>query len=190
MADDKKKDAPKKDDPKKEASKSAPAEGEEGVDGEAPKKKNHLLLIVIVGGILIGGGIAAAVLLLLGGEEDPVEAEHVEVAAPVTPPEIENIAFYDVPPMTVDLMTDGRSSRFLKMKIALELDAKSDLTNMEKIVPRVQDDMQNFLRTMRVEDVKGTAGLQRLKEGLLLRAKQSAAPVPIRNVLFKELLVQ
>ena len=43
---------------------------------------------------------------------------------------------------------------------------------------------------MRVEDLKGSAGMYRLREELLGRVNAAAAPVKVSDILFKEMLVQ
>ena len=47
-----------------------------------------------------------------------------------------------------------------------------------------------YLRELRVDDLHGSAGIYRLKEELLRRVSVAAYPVLIRDVLFKEMLVQ
>jgi flagellar FliL protein len=43
---------------------------------------------------------------------------------------------------------------------------------------------------VRVEDLQGSDGLQRLREELLLRAQKAAAPTVIKDILFKVVQVQ
>ena len=58
------------------------------------------------------------------------------------------------------------------------------------IQPRIIDRFQVYLRELRVEDLEGSAGMQRLREELLNRVNKVAHPVKVRDVLFAELLVQ
>jgi flagellar FliL protein len=186
MADDEVKE--KEEAEAKEAEEDGAEETEEGdEEGGQKKKGNKLLVPIVAGGILVGGAIGAVVFLFMGGEEEPAEAleEQVDPLA-----ELSDIAFYDMPQISVNLLTDSRVTRFLKIKVSLELASEADVPALEKLMPRVMDDFQVFLRQLRVEDIKGSTGMHRLKEGLLLRAQQSAAPVKVRNVLFKEIIVQ
>ena len=158
--------------------------GEEGEEGEGKKSGGKKMIIIIAAAaVLVGGVVFGVVFFLLGGsnEEGEVTEEVVEVT---------EVVFYDIPQISTNMLTDGRTNRFLKIKISLELGSELDIPPLEAVMPRVQDDFQTFLRQLRVEDIKGSHGMQRLKEGLLLRANQSAAPVKIRNVLFKEIIVQ
>ena len=46
------------------------------------------------------------------------------------------------------------------------------------------------LRELRLDDLKGSAGVLRLKEELLRRVNVAAAPYKVRDVLLKEMIVQ
>ena len=47
---------------------------------------------------------------------------------------------------------------------------------MQALMPRVVDQFQAYLRELRVDDLKGSAGVLRLKEELLRRVNVAAAP--------------
>ncbi|MFQ5467950.1 MAG: flagellar basal body-associated FliL family protein, partial [Kiloniellaceae bacterium] len=47
-----------------------------------------------------------------------------------------------------------------------------------------------YLRELRIQDLQGSAGLQRLREELLLRVATAAYPAQVRDVLFREMLIQ
>ncbi len=64
------------------------------------------------------------------------------------------------------------------------------MEKLESILPRIVDNFQVYLRELRVEDLNGSAGLQRLREDLLLRVTNAAAPAVVKDVLFRELLIQ
>ncbi|MDD9912143.1 MAG: flagellar basal body-associated FliL family protein [Alphaproteobacteria bacterium] len=156
---------------------------EEGGSGGGGKK---LILFIALGAILIGGAVAGGVFFLMGDSEP--EEEIVEEVDPLA--ELTDVAFFDVPQVSVNLLSDGRASRYLKIKVSLELESEVDVETVKAILPRIQDDFQTFLRQLRPEDIRGSSGMHRLREGLLVRAKQSAAPARVRNVLFKEIVVQ
>jgi flagellar protein FliL len=153
-----------------------------------------LLLLVLIGGVLF--------LLkdtLFGGHADP-DAEHAE--APVTEehaapaehgaPELPPGAgiFFDMPDMLVNLYTDGRRPSFLKLAISLELTAQSDVAVVEANVPRVVDNFQVYLRELRAEDLRGAGGVFRLREELLRRVNTSVHPARVKDILFREMIVQ
>ncbi|PZP39532.1 MAG: hypothetical protein DI585_03850 [Pseudomonas fluorescens] len=159
--------------------------GEATADAGAPvaaKKKKMLLIISIVIAV-VGIAVAVGVVMSMGGskKEDAAE-EHTEIAP---------VAIYDVPEFNLSLLGDDPSSQhFIKIKMSLELVKMADSETVNKILPRLQDDWGGFLRQMRLADLQGSANLQRLKESLLRRANQSLAPVEVKAVYIRELLVQ
>jgi len=78
----------------------------------------------------------------------------------------------------------------LKLSVSLELDDPLIVPDVEKVKPRIIDRFQVYLRELRVEDLRGSGGIYRLREELLARVNSAAAPVKVRDVLFKEMLVQ
>jgi flagellar protein FliL len=141
-----------------------------------------LVLFIILPLLLFGGGGAAAWMLLFQGQpEDEAHAEQEPTHPPV---------YYDLEEMTVNLSTAGKRNSYLKLKLALELGAPEDTETLPNVLPRVVDQFQIYLRGVRVEDLQGSDGLQRLREELLVRARKAAAPADVKDVLFKVVQVQ
>jgi flagellar protein FliL len=153
----------------------------------AKAKKKKMLLIVggAVALVLVLGGAAA--FFLMGGKK--AEDEH-GAADPAAAASAAALVIYDVPQMSVNLASDDADQHFLRAKLALELKVAEDIPAAEAMLARLQDDWQSFLRQMRVEDFRGSAAIERLKENLVLRARQVMAPLTINNVLIREVLVQ
>ena len=165
------------------------ADEEDGSPSETGGK-NKLLIVVALVIFLVVGGVAGA---YFTGLLDPIIAmivgeELVEGDDEITSPE--NAVFYDVGELLVNLNTGGRKSSFLKIRMSLELEDPNDIQRIESIMPRIIDNFQTYLRELRIEDLKGSAGMYRLREELLARASAAAAPVKVSDVLFKEMLVQ
>ena len=170
-------------------------DGEEGEEGEGDESgkggRRKLLIIVALTFLLVIGGVGVSwwlgfldpVIAMLGGGQ----AEQTEETEPVVAKEA---VFYDVPELLVNLNTGGRKSTFLKIRISLEVASLEDVTRVEQIMPRIIDNFQVYLRELRVEDLKGSAGMYRLREELLTRVSAAAAPAKVNDVLFKEMLVQ
>lgn len=170
-------------------------DGEDGDDeegGESPKKqggKKKLLLFVALALFLVVGGAAAAyftgllepLVAMLGGADETAEEE---ATGPV------EAVFFDLPEILVNLNTGRRKSTFLKIRVSLELENAEDVARIEAVMPRIIDNFQVYLRELRVEDLKGSAGMYRLREELLTRVTLAAAPSKVSDVLFKEMLVQ
>ncbi len=119
---------------------------------------------------------------MLGGADETAAEE--ETSGPV------EAVFFDLPEILVNLNTGRRKSTFLKIRVSLELENAEDVARIEAVMPRIIDNFQVYLRELRVEDLKGSAGMYRLREELLTRVTLAAAPSKVSDVLFKEMLVQ
>ncbi len=156
--------------------------------------KLPLKLKLIVGGgtlatLLIGGG-AFYFLHSASPPENTEEAAAPNVkTAPANLPPAQAV-FFDIPDIIVNLQTPDTSQAYLKLSVSLELEKAELKPAIEPVLPRVIDQFQSYLRELRVEDVRGSAGVMRLKEELLRRVNLAVAPTPVRDVLLKEMIVQ
>ena len=98
--------------------------------------------------------------------------------------------YFDLPDMLVNLNTGDRQPSYLKLVVSLELDDERVIEELEKSLPRIVDRFQVYLRELRTEDISGSAGVYRLKEELLIRVNMAIAPHEVRDILFREMLVQ
>jgi flagellar FliL protein len=98
--------------------------------------------------------------------------------------------FYDLPEMLVNINTAGRKRNFLKLRVSLELADEADINIVENVLPRIVDNFQVYLRELRLEDLQGAAGMYRLREELLTRVNAAVRPAQVKDVLFKEMIVQ
>ena len=171
------------------AEEEEPAEGEaetEAAEAEnedaAPKKKSKMLLFIGAGVVvLILVGVLGYFLLAGGGET----GEEEEVVAPKLPS-----VYFDLPEMVVNLSANDKRAQYLKIKIALEAHEQSSLDALQPVMPRILDMFQIYLRELRSSDLRGSAGIFRLKEELLRRINLAIHPNKVNRVLFKEIIVQ
>jgi flagellar FliL protein len=98
--------------------------------------------------------------------------------------------FFELEEMLVSMGRTGRKTSYLKLRISLELAKKEDEQRIKVVMPRIVDNFQIFLRGLRIEELQGSHGLYRVKEELLVRVNAAANPVKVKDVLFKEMLVQ
>lgn len=177
--------------------------------------KKKLLLMVVLPIVLVLGGAAAAyftgladplVAMITGNAateehaEAPAEGaapadEHAKPAAAAAAPAAEGAAavgavFYEMPEMLVNINTAGRTRNFLKIKVSLELNSEADIARIDNVLPRIVDNFQVYLRELRLEDLQGAAGMYRLREELLNRVNAAVRPSQVKDVLFKDMIVQ
>jgi flagellar FliL protein len=166
------------------------AETPEGEGKAAAPRLGRKKLILFIAApllalLLIGAGLYfTGMLNRFVGSESEGEAHQEKPAEP------KKTVFYDLPELLVNLNGAGRKASFLKMSISLELESQVDVARLQAVMPRVIDNFQVYLRELRIEDLRGSGGMYRLREELLLRVNASAAPAKIVDVLFKEMLVQ
>lgn len=98
--------------------------------------------------------------------------------------------YHELPTMLVNLNNTGGDSGFLKLTVSLALDKRSSKQKIKSVTPRIVDSFQVYLRELRVSDLEGSAGMQRLREELLLRVNNTVDNAKVKDVLFKEMLVQ
>lgn len=159
------------------------------VDGQgegAPKKfSGKVIILFIILPLLLIGGIGGAVLMFAGGDETVAEGSEASGAGPKVEP-----VFYELPEFLVNLTTSGNATRYLKMRVSLELHNPENVAKLEAVLPRVLDGFQTYLRELRPEDFEGSTGMFRLKEELLRRINIAVAPIEVHDVLFNEVIVQ
>ncbi|WP_305983990.1 flagellar basal body-associated FliL family protein [Roseibium sp. MMSF_3544] len=164
---------------------AAVEEVEEATESSAGGGKKKLFLFGGIGlVVLLAAGGAAYYFLFASAAPTMMPGETgapVEVQKPVV--------FYDLPEMTVNLATEGRTT-YLKVRIALEVENRAMIDQIQPFLPRILDAFQIYLRELRPADLEGSAGLFRLKEELLRRINLSVYPAKVEGVLFKEILVQ
>jgi flagellar FliL protein len=178
---------------------TAEAERDEDGDGEEaaavqPRKGFGKILgllknkkVLLIGAplllVLLGGGGGAAYYFLLR----PQPATTKPAPAPIVPPQV---VFSDMDSITVNIQSADGTPSYLKITLTLELNNAEEKAAIAPLMPRIIDQFQAYLRELRMDDLKGSAGVLRLKEELLRRANVAAAPYKIRDVLLKEMIVQ
>ena len=143
-----------------------------------------ILLVLGAGGAIFALGGIDGVMHMIKGNSGDAESAPAEKGKPVT------VAYYDLPDILVNLRTDTARPTFLKLTVSLELEKPEDRAEVDRLLPRVIDTFQVYLRELRAEQLQGSAGLFRLREELLARVNAAVRPTRVNDVLFKEMLVQ
>lgn len=165
------------------------AEHEDGGEEEvaAPPRRRwsgkKIFMFLVLPVLLIGGAFQFGLLdSFLGGAEEEESAAEEEPA--------KDAVYFDLPDMIVNLNTTNGQPTYLKLSISLELDDEQTIAQLNKVMPRIVDRFQVYLRELRAEDISGSAGVYRLKEELLSRVNSAVQPHEVQDVLFREMLVQ
>jgi len=162
------------------------AEGETPADAAPPRSGKKKLLIYGGAGMFVL--VAAGAGLYFTGMLDRFIGHKTESAEapPATPP-----VFFELPDFLVNLNSaGGKKANFLKLSVSLQLEKPDDAPRVQAMMPRIIDNFQIYLRDLRIEDLRGSEGIYRLREELLARVNAAVAPVKVSEVLFREMLVQ
>lgn len=179
----------KKEEPAEDLPENGDVSANVNIDDDAllasKKKKKKLIIIVAIVLILVAVGAGLFFSGVLGGHSK-AEPQKQAAGAKIT----EEAAFFDAPDMVINITDAGGRQRFLKLSLSLELAQAADEPALKVVMPRVTDQFQTYLRELKVEDLRGSAGIYRLRQELLSRVRTAAKPVDVRDVLFREILVQ
>ncbi|MBN8871310.1 MAG: flagellar basal body-associated FliL family protein [Rhodospirillales bacterium] len=170
---------------------SAPAAAApEGAEASPKKKSGKGKLILLAVPLLLAGllaglwftGILPGLLGLGEHEAGHAGAETVKAAPPPV--------FVDLPEIVANLNSGSNRQSYLKLQARLEVAKPEDVERIKAAMPRLQDMFQTYLREMRPEELRGSAGTYRLREELIVRANLAAAPARVTDVLFTQMLIQ
>lgn len=163
---------------------------EEGA-GVPATGRRRMLIIAAVATFFIGAGGGAAAYFTgmldgtLGAEDaKPAASGSAALNEPAKP------IFVELPDLVVSLNTNERKSTFLKARVSVEVADAAGVAAVEQLKPRIMDYCQVYLRELRPDDLRGSAGTVRLREELRRRIAAAIAPAEVRDVLFVDLLVQ
>ena len=138
--------------------------------------------------LLLGGGGAGAYFFCLQAAAAKPARRPRREDVPLTPPKV---AFCDMPDILVNIQSNDGTPAYLKLsRVAGTGRRPAEKPASQPLMPRIVDQFQAYLRELRLDDLKGSAGVLRLKEELLRRINVAAAPYHVRDVLLKEMIVQ
>lgn len=152
---------------------------------EAKPSKLPLIIGVVLALAGGGGGFFAVQSGMLGGgggetaeavEEQPIEVEPLP-----------DVAFLEVPPLTVSFGAQT-AAQFLRFRASLEIPSNY-LGEVERILPRVQDVMNSYLRALDVAELEAPGALIRLRAQMLRRVQLVAGEGRVRDLLVLEFVL-
>lgn len=159
------------------------------VTAEEPKKKKlsgkKLVLFILLPLLLLGGGAAAAYFLLFNKAPDAAHEEAAKEEAADTPG-----FYFAMDELQDNLVSTGKRSAFLRLTLWLEVKDEEESKKLAGVMPRIVDQFHTYLRSLRIEDLQGADGVQRMRDELLMRARAAAKPIEIKDVLIKAMLAQ
>jgi flagellar FliL protein len=117
----------------------------------------------------------------------PFQSQEAEGPAPAM---ILAPVLVDMPEIITNLNAGNRRPVYVKMRARIELARARDVASVQAAMPRLMDSFTTFLRETRPEELRGSAGIHRLREELIARSNILLRPGAVTDVLFVELVVQ
>jgi flagellar FliL protein len=153
---------------------------------EPPKSASRRKLIMLAAPVGLLGVCAG--LWFTGIPPRLIGMQHAErtddAAKPPTP------IYFDLPELVANLNSNAQRPNYVKLTARLELTRQEDVERVKAAMPRLQDLFLTYIREMRPQELRGSAGTYRLREELIARANLAAAPARITDVLFTQMLIQ
>jgi flagellar FliL protein len=177
---------------------------EESGEEEAPKKgKSKLIIILVVALVVVGGGGFAAYKFLLSGPEEPPAVTVGEEGGPMAEGgeestemgdapaggETKGAAIYPLDPFIVNL-ADPVGNRYLKVKVALQLDNEPLQAEVERKIAPIRDGFLLLLSSKNLAQINTTEGKLKLRSELLHRVNQVLKKGRVTTIYFTEFVVQ
>ena len=157
-------------------------------DVGGPKKTGKAVLIVGAVLALLGAAsgyyVTSSALLSEGGES--VEKSAAAIADGHAVEALPAVEFIDLPAVIVSVNTG--ESRHLKFHAQLEVNA-GQFSEVEKMIPRIMDVMNSYLRAIDLTDLEDSLALVRIRGHLLRRIQIVVGEGRVRDVLVMEFVL-
>ena len=98
-----------------------------------------------------------------------------------------DFTYYDIPRLNV-VVGSGNTATHVRIDLSLEV-GKDDLSVIEGYQPRITARLNRFLMTINPDRMQKANWLPWLRSQMLGQINRAGAPVPVHNVLFRQLVV-
>ena len=138
------------------------------------------VLAVLVGG---GGGFWAAYSGLIPAAGTPSVATGASFQAGA----LADVEFVPVEPMVISL-SPAADNKHLRFRAQLEVPSRH-ASDVEKLMPRVIDVLNGYLRALEIRDLESAASMTRLRAQMLRRVQIVAGPDRVNDLLIMEFVL-
>jgi len=148
---------------------------------EAPPKKSKMplilsLVLALVGG---GGGFYLTWSGMIMGDETESDVADTDNLAPIG-----DFVYVPIDPLVISLRQPAQS-KHLRFRAQMEVPSKYR-ADVEKLLPRVTDILNGYLRAVKVEDLESPSILLRLRSQMLHRIEVVVGPDRVKDLLIME----
>lgn len=162
--------------------------------GDNKKGKNTKKIILIGISILLILIIASIFFILPGtgliGHKEPEKSVEPTTEPGLHALDVTKVTFTTMPEILLNLRNANGRSSFLKATFVVQSPNEEIGKKVERLKPILMDQFQEYLRGLDVEDLAGSAGLQRVRNELLTRANTILEPDRASDILIGSFLIQ
>ncbi|NOD63905.1 MULTISPECIES: flagellar basal body-associated protein FliL [unclassified Ruegeria] len=155
---------------------------------EVPDKKGKKAMLIgvilAIAGAAGGYFLTSSGLIPFGGKAAKESSQDVEKDTPARA--LADVGFVDLPPVIVSV--NSGSSRHLKFHAQLEVNAPY-VADVEKMLPRIMDVLNGYLRAVELRDLEDPLALMRIRGHLLRRVEIVVGDGRVRDVLVMEFVL-
>jgi flagellar FliL protein len=98
------------------------------------------------------------------------------------------LTYHSLAPIITDLRAPPGQNRHVKVGLMLEV-ARDDLLRISENEATIQQAIQTIVRDLRAEDIRGSAGSNRLRAALRAAIDAKIAPARLHSLLLTELII-
>jgi flagellar basal body-associated protein FliL len=123
---------------------------------------------------------------------DKVQTTHKATKNISTEPVIDketDDTFVHLDPMIIPLLVTNGKPNYLKLTLSLALNSANDEKRVVAKLPIIADNIQTFTMSLRAGDFSSTGNILYVKEELIKRVNAIIAPLTVKDVLFKDLVI-
>ncbi len=147
-------------------------------DNKIPTSKKRIILLLIVVMALLGVGVIYNII------------DHNKTGTSLVKDETSSM-FLPMDEITVNLRNSGDgSSTWLRVKVSLEIQGQTNYDSALKMIPKILDIFQIYLKELRKTDLDGSFGIYKMKDEIAMRINTILYPNGIKGILFQEIIVQ
>lgn len=154
-------------------------------DTRNPLIKNIVIISLIIVAIVIAGFIGFKMVSAKKSQANTNASLESALEASTV---LANSYVY-VDPIVVNLASVEKKTKYLRLTIVLKTSSADEAKIIKAKLPMIVDSFQSFLAGLRDTDFNGTAIAVLMKEELMKRANKLSSPIPITDVLFKEIMI-
>ncbi|MEO0751020.1 MAG: flagellar basal body-associated FliL family protein [Pseudomonadota bacterium] len=153
------------------------------------KKRSKLPLLIGLVLALAGGGGGFFVMYsgMLGGSDTAEIAPEIDADPDLPMAETGgDVAFVAIDPLVITL--DQGSGTHLRFRASLEVDASAE-QDVTRLLPRVVDVLNSYLRAVEVADLQDRSALTRIRAQMLRRVQVVAGGGQVKDLLIMEFVL-